>query len=223
MGQQKKAKKKYHIHQNAVQLKTLRPNFRWNYFVSLGISKTNPSQILYDQNSIRCNERFSAKNPNQDEHTKNSTQINRHSEHSRESFISLATYIYSFSLFFLLLCFWKKKIEFPLFHRHEFVLVFPRLQRTNFGPASKMLQQINICASMKVADSLHKIFTTANLCIWDSEKKIVKFKRSQHFAVLVFDEDPVFTSFFRHFELIFESIEIVLLDFSTRVAFNTDT
>lgn len=123
-----------------------------------------------------------------------------------------------FRYFFRCFVFEKKnKIEFPLFHRHEFVLVFPRLQRTNFGPASKMLQQINICASMKVADSLHKIFTTPNLCIWDSEKKIVKFKRSQHFSVLVFDEDPVFTSFLRHVELIFESIQIVLLDFSTRV------
>lgn len=48
-------------------------------------------------------------------------------------------------------------------------------------------------------------------------RKIVKFKRSQHFSVLVFDEDPVFTSFLRHVELIFESIQIVLLDFSTRV------
>lgn len=84
-------------------------------------------------------------------------------------------HLFFFAIFFLLLCFWKK-IEFPLFHRHEFVLVFPRLQRTNFGPASKMLQQINICASMKVADSLHKIFTTANLCIWDSEKKNSKIQ-----------------------------------------------
>lgn len=81
-----------------------------------------------------------------------------------------------FRYFFFVALFLKKKIEFPLFHRHEFVLVFPRLQRTNFGPASKMLQQINICASMKVADSLHKIFTTANLCIWDSEKKNSKIQ-----------------------------------------------
>lgn len=194
MGQQKKtAEKISHKHQNAVlRWKLCVRIFRWNYFVSLGISKTNPSQIPYDQNSIRCNERLSAKNPNQDEHTKNSTQINRHSKHSRESFISLATYIYSFSLFFFVALFLKKKMEFPLIHRHEFVLVFPRLQRTNFESASKMLQQINICASMKVADSVHKIFTTANLCKARWWKKIVKFKRSQHYAVLVFDEDPVF-------------------------------
>lgn len=57
----KKQKKISHTPKCCVQLKTLRPNFRWNYFVSLGISKTNPSQILYDQNSIRCNERLNAK------------------------------------------------------------------------------------------------------------------------------------------------------------------
>lgn len=144
-------------------------SFRW------GFQKLTQAKFYTIKTPYDATKDWTWKNTNQDEHTKK-----QHSNQQTQRTLKRVIYftgnihLFFFAIFFVAL--FLKKIEFPLFHRHEFVLVFPRLQRTNFGPASKMLQQINICASMKVADSLHKIFTTANLCIWDSEKKNSKIQ-----------------------------------------------